>query len=177
MCWCIIIGENTNSANSSGGKIAELRYHPWGGTRYTSGATPTSYQYTGQRRDGALTYLHGDHLGSASLSTDANGGVVSAMRRVASNAHTPYGSTRSGSLPTDRRFTGQREEAALGLYDFNARYFDPLLGRFIQADTIVPQPGNPQSLNRYAYTLENPLRYTDPSGRSEERRVGKECSC
>jgi len=36
--------------------------------------------------------------------------------------------------------------------------------RFVQADTIVPQPGNPQSLNRYAYTLNNPLKYTDPSG-------------
>jgi hypothetical protein len=36
--------------------------------------------------------------------------------------------------------------------------------RFVQADTIVPEPGNPQSLNRYAYTLNNPLKYTDPSG-------------
>ena len=53
---------------------------------------------------------------------------------------------------------------------------DPALGRpalrreaqrrrgFIQADTIIPNPANPQSLNRYAYTLNNPLRYTDPSG-------------
>ncbi|HOV48078.1 MAG TPA: RHS repeat-associated core domain-containing protein [Anaerolineae bacterium] len=41
---------------------------------------------------------------------------------------------------------------------------DPALGRFLQADTLVPNPGNPQSLNRYAYTLNNPLRYTDPSG-------------
>jgi hypothetical protein len=39
-----------------------------------------------------------------------------------------------------------------------------VLGRFISADTIVPSPGNPQSLNRYAYTQNNPLKYTDPSG-------------
>ena len=38
------------------------------------------------------------------------------------------------------------------------------LGRFIQADSIVPAPGNPQSLNRYAYVYNNPLRYTDPTG-------------
>ena len=46
-----------------------------------------------------LTYLHGDHLGSASLATDAQGGVVSEMR------YYPYGETRSGTLPTDYRYT------------------------------------------------------------------------
>ena len=39
-----------------------------------------------------------------------------------------------------------------------------MVGRFIQPDSIVPQPGNPQSLNRYAYTLNNPVRYADPTG-------------
>ena len=39
-----------------------------------------------------------------------------------------------------------------------------MLGRFLSADTIVPSPGNPQSLNRYAYGLNNPLKYVDPSG-------------
>ncbi len=38
------------------------------------------------------------------------------------------------------------------------------LGRFVQADTLVPEPGNPQALNRYAYTRNSPLRYADPSG-------------
>ena len=67
-------------------------------------------------------------------------------------------------MPTDRQFTGQRRESSLGFYDYVARQYDPALGRFLQADTIVPDPGNPQSLNRYSYTLGNPLRYTDPSG-------------
>ena len=60
--------------------------------------------------------------------------------------------------------TGQREDASIGLYFYNARYYDSSLGRFAQADTIVPQPGNPQSLNRYSYAANNPLRYGDPSG-------------
>jgi hypothetical protein len=47
---------------------------------------------------------------------------------------------------------------------FNARYFSPYLGRFISADTIVPGAGNPQALNRYSYTFNNPVKYTDPSG-------------
>ena len=41
---------------------------------------------------------------------------------------------------------------------------DPSLGRFIQADSIVPGAGNPQAYDRYAYTLNNPLKYVDPSG-------------
>ena len=76
------------------------------------------------------------------------------------------GETRfsDGATPTTWRFTGQREDATIGLYYFNARYLDPQLGRFTQPDTIVPQPGNPQALNRYSYVLNNPLRYTDPTG-------------
>ncbi|MCP4964916.1 MAG: RHS repeat-associated core domain-containing protein [bacterium] len=47
---------------------------------------------------------------------------------------------------------------------YNARYYDPLVGRFISADTIVPDPSNPQALNRYSYVTNNPVRYTDPTG-------------
>jgi len=83
----------------------------------------------------------------------------------------PYGETRSGTLPTDYRYTGQRFEAGLGLYDYHARYYDPTLGRFISADTIVPNPGDPQSLNRYSYVQNNPLKYTDPSGNYSEDQI------
>ena len=47
-----------------------------------------------------------------------------------------------------------------------------MLGRFIQADTIVPNPGNPQDLNRYTYGLNNPLKYTDPTGHWVHLAVG-----
>jgi RHS repeat-associated protein len=70
----------------------------------------------------------------------------------------------SASSTSCAHSTGQREEAALELYFYNARYYDPVLGRFIAPDTIVPEPGNPQALNRYAYVYNNPLQYTDPSG-------------
>jgi RHS repeat-associated protein len=80
----------------------------------------------------------------------------------------PYGSTRSssGSLDTDKKFTGQRLDGT-GLYYYGARYYDPTIGRFISADPIVPNPANPQSLNRYSYCLNNPLRYVDPSGHQQ----------
>jgi len=57
---------------------------------------------------------------------------------------------------------------------YGARTYDPALGRFIQPDTIVPNPANPQSLNRYAYVLNNPLRYTDPTGHSNQCAVAGE---
>ena len=56
------------------------------------------------------------------------------------------------------------DSVAGGLYFYNARYYDPALGRFISADTIVPQPGNPQSLNRYSYVGNQPTVSIDPSG-------------
>jgi RHS repeat-associated protein len=78
----------------------------------------------------------------------------------------PFGGTRweSGATPTDFQFTGQRKEAGFGLYDYNARYYDPLIGRFVSPDTIVPEAKNPQDLNRYSYTRNNPIRYTDSTG-------------
>jgi RHS repeat-associated protein len=75
----------------------------------------------------------------------------------------PFGETRSGSVPTDVQFTGQRHDGT-GLYYYNARYYDPTIGRFISPDTIISNPANPQSFNRYSYCLNNPLKYIDPSG-------------
>ena len=131
------------------------------------GSVVTKYYYLGgqrvaMRKDGVLYYLLSDHLGSTTVITDQSGNVVSQQ------LYKPYGEPRwsTGTLPTDRRFTGQRsEEAGLGsLYDYGARFYSPALGRFLSPDTIVPEPGNPQSLNRYSYTLNNPVKYRDPSG-------------
>jgi len=105
-----------------------------------------------------LTYLHSDHLGSASLATNSSGGFVSEMRYDA------YGETRSGSMPTDRQYTGQINDSYIKLYHMGARMYDPELGRFISPDSIVPDFSNPQSLNRYSYVLNNALKYTDPTG-------------
>jgi RHS repeat-associated protein len=69
---------------------------------------------------------------------------------------------------TDRGFTGHRMNNTglddLGLIYMNARYYLPEVGRFISPDTIVPDPGNPQSFNRYAYVLNSPTNFVDPSG-------------
>ena len=67
-------------------------------------------------------------------------------------------------MPTDRQFTGQRHDYYIKLYYMGARMYDPELGRFISPDSIVPDFSNPQSLNRYSYVYNSPLKYIDSSG-------------
>ena len=130
--------------------------------------TVRKYYYAGNvrvamRDNGTLYWLLTDHLGSTSLTLDSSG------NRLDPNAelrYKPYGDTRynGGGQKTNYRFTGQRWDQGHGLYWYNSRWFDPLVGRFMQADSIVPDPGNPQALNRYSYVRNNPLKYTDPTG-------------
>jgi RHS repeat-associated protein len=87
----------------------------------------------------------------------------------------PFGEIRQeiGTISqTDFSFTGQRSISMLSIMDYNARFYDPDIGRFVQPDTIIPSPANPQSWNRYSYVLNNPARYSDPSG---HRRIEEEC--
>ncbi len=138
----------------------------------TSTEVMVKYYYAGSTRvamrtgTDTLNYLLGDHpspllgtgLGSQAITTDSNGANLAEIR------YYPWGTERysSGTTPSGYRFTGQRLESLLGLYFYNSRWYDPTVGRFIQADTIVP--GGVQGLDRYAYVFNNPLRYIDPSG-------------
>ncbi len=71
----------------------------------------------------------------------------------------------SGASPTEYTYTGQYSYTAdFGLMFYNARWYDASLGRFAQADTIIPESQGVQAWDRYAYVNNNPLRYTDPSG-------------
>ena len=126
----------------------------------------TKYIFAGSQRiaakdsSGALRFYHGDHLGSSNVITDGAGTLVELAE------HTPYGSLsrREGAVNVPQKFTGQRLDAETGLYFYNARYYDPTLGRFISPDPIVQDPADPQTLNRYAYVRNNPVNYVDPSG-------------
>ena len=117
-------------------------------------------QRIAMRRNGVLNYILGDHLGSATIIADANGAKVAEM------LYKPWGEQRyaSGTMPTDRRFTGQKLESSLGLYDYGARWYDPYLNHWTQPDSIIPDPGNSADFDRYAYVRNSPVRYTDPSG-------------
>ena len=101
-----------------------------------------------------------EKLCSTAITASSNG-VKSAEIR-----YYPLGTERYtyGTSQTNFHFTGQRLESSIGLYYYGARWYDAAAGRFVQPDTIVPNPGNSQDWDRYAYTVNNPLRYTDPSG-------------
>jgi RHS repeat-associated protein len=111
-----------------------------------------------------LYYSLKDHLGSASTLLDTNGNVVANGEQ----RYYPYGEKRitSADLKTAHLFTGQLEVGLGGIYSYGARMYSPRLGRFLSADTIVPDWTNPQSLNRYSYVLNSPLKYIDPTGHS-----------
>ena len=111
------------------------------------------------KRGSDLYHLHGDHLGSTSLTT--RGSTVEASR-----TYYAYGAERSASavLQTDRTFTGQKSDAT-GLMYYNARDYDSALGTFILPDTIVSDAARVIHFNRFLYAGGNPLKYIDPSGR------------
>jgi RHS repeat-associated protein len=128
------------------------------------------------RTDGKNQYYHGNHLGSASVITDQNGNLKQKIEYM------PYGTYRYGTSPNQQMgtydydttfpnanytFTDQEDDDETGLYNYKARLYDPQIGRFISADSIVPNPDDLQSLNRYSYCLNNPLIYKDPSGHTE----------
>jgi RHS repeat-associated protein len=108
--------------------------------------------------NGTIRYIHQDSLTSTSLMTDSTGNQIGTTVK-----YLPFGETKMGSVPTDKLFTGQRLDGT-GLYYYNARYYDPTIGRFISADTIIPDINNPQSYNRYSYCINNPIKYLDPNG-------------
>ena len=136
----------------------------WVATTVEVAAVTKYYTLDGRRvairRGDVVYYLHGDHLGSTSLTTDQAGGVIAQARYL------PYGEERwtTGEAQTDFTFTGQRNDSYIKLIEMGARWYDPQLGRWTNPDTIIPDPANPQSLNRYSYVFGNPVKFSDPTG-------------
>jgi RHS repeat-associated protein len=126
--------------------------------------TPTGVQ--AQSYNPVFYYYPQDHLGSSSVMTDRNGVVVEHYEYSAFGLQKCGGS--GSAFPVSNRYTGQVADEETGLYYYGSRYYDPVLGRFIQPDTMVPDPSDSQQLNRYSYVNNNPLKYTDPTGHIAE---------
>lgn len=125
------------------------------------------YAFNGQaiaeRQNNSVFFTLNDHLGGAVSNFGASWGTTQTRRDAWGKER-----YRNGTIRSNYAFTGQRWDERLGLYDYNARYYDPSLNRFLSSDTIVPDPTDPQSLNRYSYVNNNPLKYSDPSGHCAE---------
>ncbi|MEL6185932.1 MAG: RHS repeat-associated core domain-containing protein, partial [Myxococcota bacterium] len=110
-------------------------------------------------------FFHPDHLGSSTYVTDAHG------HKVAETVYAPYGEVfEPASTGVDvfrSKFSGKEWDAGAELYYFEARHYDAYVGRFIQADIMLlgSDGALASDLNRYAYAANNPVVYTDPSGR------------
>ena len=136
-------------------------------TAATATATPAS----------AVEYLHGDHLGSLAVATDASGASLLSL------AHDPYGTRRkadwTAALPAAEvaalasgqdagrarnGFTGHETLDRTGFVHMGGRVYDPRLGRFPSPDPIVSEPLSGQGWNLYSYVGNSPLSRTDPTG-------------
>ena len=113
-----------------------------------------------------------DHLGSIAVITGQDGSVVTNGRlsydawgrsRLSNGQDDPTCNS-AATAPTTRGFTGQEEMGAVCLINFNARIYDPTLGRFMSADPMIGSIFDLQQLNRYSYVTNNPLSLVDPSG-------------
>jgi RHS repeat-associated protein len=110
---------------------------------------------------GLAYYRHRDHLGSSRLATTPS------RTMYASTAYGPYGEPYAQTGTTDLSFTGQDQDTTSGMYDFLNRRYNPVQGRWLSPDPAgsgAVDPTNPQTWNRYAYVLNNPLQSTDPLG-------------
>ena len=109
-----------------------------------------------------IYFYHNDHLGSPLAMTDMQGNVV--WRRV----YQPFGQEIDPGGETasnTHKYTGKEYDPETGLYYYGARYYDPVVGRFLTVDPAGGRPEVPQTWNRYVYTLNNPYKYVDPDGK------------
>jgi RHS repeat-associated protein len=114
-----------------------------------------------------MRYYHRDSVGSINAISNDSGGTQEFLSYEAFGSRRAKDGTASNTVVamlTDRGFTSQEHLDELGLIHMNGRVYDPLLGRFMSADSIVPFPGDLQSYNRYSYVLNNPLGFNDPTG-------------
>ena len=113
------------------------------------------------RDQDGVKYIYPDHLGSSSRMADGNGNQVKAIW------YRPFGreAKETGTAKARYRFTGKQKDDS-ALYYYGARYYDDTVGRFLAADSILPDTYDPQQLNRFAYVRNNPIKLVDPTGHS-----------
>lgn len=146
----------------------------------------TSYVYAGGRMlttETALgiSYLTQDHLGSPRVVTNGSGTVTS-RRDYSAFGEEIFTQQRAAGLgyqPDNIRqdYTGYQKDEESGLEFAQARYYNPLHGRFTSPDPLTASASirNPQTFNRYSYVLNSPYKFVDPLGLLPQRSGGRMC--
>ncbi len=119
----------------------------------------------------ATKYLHYDSLDSVDTITNAQGVVEErfAYKPFGERLNLDkYGNETKKAAFTNRGFTGHEHIEEADLIHMNGRVYDPRLGRFTSADPTIPYVYSTQSFNRYSYARNNPLKYIDPTGFTDE---------
>jgi RHS repeat-associated protein len=170
--WDDSSGQRVMQRTSVGGTVSY--------TVYAFGLEEHQYHASGTNTGNTSSYSVGGHLigeqtGTSTktttfLLTDLLGSVVASFSNTAGSAavqgnraYSPYGAPlyQQGSVGTSKGFTGQYADSTSGLDYDNARYYDPLVGQFVSADSVQ---GNLGGMDPYAYVGGNPETKTDPSG-------------
>ena len=109
-----------------------------------------------------IVYHHTDHLSGTNIDTDEEGNVIEQVD------YYPFGEIRidetSPGYENNYKYNGKEFDEGVGLYYYGSRYYDPKIGRFISSDPWGGDLMDPQSLNKYSYVVNNPLKYVDPTG-------------
>jgi RHS repeat-associated protein len=168
--------ERTTTSSDSGSTVEHTYFIYAGGVHGGNALAVRVLDGSGTFTD---RYFNFDHLGSTTVVSDSIGHAQSAGAAGAFTGplgYDPWGGRRSPdgqaasagatfqSVSGHREFTGQETIPGIGLINMNGRVYDPELGRFLSPDPNVQSPNNLQSYNRYSYVLNNPMRYTDPTG-------------
>jgi len=149
------------------GVYSEITYAPDGtkieimsGQSFTKAFVPLPGGATAVYGGGIVSFRHPDHLGSSRFAS------TSTRTMYYDGAYAPFGEPYAQTGTTDLSFTGKNQDTVSNLYDFPAREYG-IQGRWASPDPAglaAVNPGNPQSLNRYSYVLNNPMAFTDPLG-------------
>jgi RHS repeat-associated protein len=149
------LGDYEEEINSLGG-IRKIHYLSGGAMMVNNSGVETLY------------YGYSDYQGSLLALTNESGTVLEKY------AYDPWGVRRNPddwsqkdlrtSWITNRGYTGHEHLDAFGIINMNGRVYDPLTAMFFSPDPYVQAPDDWLNYNRYSYVLNNPLKYTDPSG-------------
>jgi RHS repeat-associated protein len=153
-----------------GSKTIRHKHYIYAGDNVIAIHVRTEDKQKSEQENTQFRYLHHDALGSVDTITDSNGEIVQRSQFEAFGKRTTSGG--SGGAWTKRGFTGHEHLDNLGLIQMNARLYDPEIGRFLSPDIFIQAPTLSQNYNRYTYVLNNPLKYTDPSGHIIKKILG-----